>query len=229
MAVIVQLVIFIRRYKSSKARDMRSSVLFYNSGNFMIPINQLVFANDPNAMSIQVIIAALQGVIPFTCGIYNANEVRMQAIRSILTLPGLYAITAALVLKQIEWHIPIPLTVSLHYISQATIGLALITLGAQLVGLKVRMRYSDIAISSFLRLVIGPILGAGLVLLMSFHGDIARALILSCAAPTAMIGALINIQFNRDAEFLSQAVLVSTTFSIITVSGTISIIGLLPF
>ena len=42
---------------------MRNSVLFYNSANYGIPLNQLAFAANPFTLSVQVLIMMMQSLI----------------------------------------------------------------------------------------------------------------------------------------------------------------------
>ncbi|MDY0394104.1 hypothetical protein RWE15_05945 [Virgibacillus halophilus] len=39
-----------------------NSVMFFNSGNYGVPVNDLVFKSDPVAMSVQVIMLTLQNI-----------------------------------------------------------------------------------------------------------------------------------------------------------------------
>jgi predicted permease len=227
-AVITEAVIRLRRYDARMRGAMRNSVLFYNSGNYMIPLNQLVYSGNPNTLAVQIIISVVQNLLPGTYGIYNANAHKaqmMSAIKAVLRFPGIYAVMAAIAIRSLHVTIPEPMYLPLEYISQGTVALALITLGVQLSGLNLNIRYADVAISSTLRLLIGPLLGFALVRLMGFQGDIASALVLSCAAPTSLICALIAIEYDNEAEFSAHAVLFSTIASMLTVTLTIFTLG----
>ncbi|MGG1519361.1 AEC family transporter [Paenibacillus oryzisoli] len=227
LALAAAAVIRLRRYEPRMASAMRNSIMFYNSGNYMIPLNQLVFAGNPNTLAVQVIVSVFQNLLPGTYGVYNANAHKgrlLAALRTTLTYPGIYAAAAAVLIR--SFHIPIPESLHLpfDYMANGTVALALVTLGVQLAGLNGNIRYKDVVISGSLRLLAGPLIGFGLVKLMAFEGDIAKALVLSCAAPTALISALIAIEYGNEAEFSSHAVLFSTMASMLTVTLTIFMI-----
>src|SRR5699024_600499 len=44
------------KLNKKKTATFTNSILFYNSGNYGVPVNDLVFKGDPLAMSIQIII-----------------------------------------------------------------------------------------------------------------------------------------------------------------------------
>lgn len=222
--VLAEAVIRLRGYGRGMGSAMRNSVLFYNSGNYMIPLNQLVFAGNPTTLAVQIIVSVVQNVLPGTYGIYSVNADKgrsLAALGKVLLYPGLFAVLAAVCVRTIGMPLPEPLLLPFRYISQGTVALALITLGVQLAALNRNIRLNDVAISGVLRLLAGPLIGLALVKLMAFDGDIAKALVLSCAAPTSLISALIAIEYDKEADFSAHAVLFSTIASMMTVTGTI--------
>ena len=71
--IVLELVIRLRGYKGGMIASMRNSVLFYNSANYGIPLNQLAFAGNAYTLSIQILIMMMQSLIPNTYGIYAVN------------------------------------------------------------------------------------------------------------------------------------------------------------
>lgn len=222
--LLAELVIRLRGYGRGMGSAMRNSVLFYNSGNYMIPLNQLVFAGNPNTLAVQIIVSVVQNVLPGTYGIYSVKAGKgtgWAAIRTVLLYPGIFAVAAAVCIRAAGLQLPETLLLPFQYISQGTVALALITLGVQLAALNLNIRLKDVAISGVLRLLAGPLIGLALVRLMGFEGDIAKALVLSCAAPTSLISALIAIEYDNEADFSAHAVLFSTMASMVSVTLTI--------
>jgi predicted permease len=224
---MMEVVIRLRGYNRSMKSAMRNSVLFYNSANYAIPLNQLVFVGDPFTLSIQVIIMMMQSILPNTYGIYSVNAHKndlKKTMLTILSMPTLYAIPLAFVLR--GWHvsIPDPIYIPIGYVSDAFIATALLTLGVQLGSMKWKFQFSDVLVSNVLRLLAGPAIGALIVLLMGLEGDTAKALILSCAVPTSLSSVLLAVEFDNEPEFSSQAVFSSTIFSIFTVTFVIYLI-----
>ena len=221
---VLEIVVRLRRYNAGKRAAMRNSVLFYNSANYGIPINQLAFGGNPDTLAIQVIIMMMQSLIPNTYGIYSVNAHRsdLRAIwRTILSMPIIYVIPLALLLRFFAVPVPQFVETPIDYMADAFIGTALLTLGVQLGSMKWQINRSllaDVGISSFLRLLAGPALAALIVWGLGIEGMMAAALIVSSAVPTSLSSVLLAVEFDNEAEFSSQAVFLSTLLSVFTVT-----------
>ncbi len=224
---VLEIVVRVRGYKGGMRAAMRNSVLFYNSANYGIPINQLAFAGNTYTLSVQIIIMMMQSLIPNTYGIYsvNAHKSDWRAIRKvILSMPVIYVIPVALLLRSL--HIPLPgfVDISVGYLSDAFIGMALFTLGVQLGDMKgflTRKLAADVGIATGLRLIAGPLLAWGVVLMLGVDDMMGAALIVSSAVPTSLSSVLLAVEFDNEKDFASQSVLVSTALSIATVTAVI--------
>lgn len=223
-----ELFIRLRGLKGGMKVAMRNSVIFYNSANFAIPLNQLVFASNPFTMSIQLIVMVMQNLLPNTLGIFMINAGRMrvrEAIKVVLSFPAVYVVALALLMKGFAVPIPQPIYTPLEYIAQAFIATALLTLGAQLGNMKWSLSRFDLVFwSNGLRLLVSPALGFLAVWLLGFEGLLAQALVLSCAVPTSLSSVLLAVEFNNEPDFASQTVFASTVFSIVTVTVVIALI-----
>lgn len=215
-------VVRLRGLNGGMRSAMRNSVLFYNSANYAIPLNQLVFAGNPFTMSVQLIVMVFQSVLPHTYGIYAVNAHKStfkETMRTILSMPVIYAVPLAVLFK--EFHIPIPQPIyePITYISNGYTALALLTLGVQLGQMKWQPeRLKDVLWSNGLRLCVAPLIGFGVVWTMGLHGLMAQALVLSCAVPTSLASVLLAVEFDNEPDFASQAVFSSTVLSIVTVT-----------
>ncbi len=219
----------VRGYRGGMRAAMRNTVIFYNSANYGIPLNHLVFSGNPFAQSIQIIIMMMQNLLPNTYGVYSVNRHKQtlaQIWRTVRTLPALYAIPLALLLR--VGHVPIAhfLDLPLTYISRGFLAVALTTLGMQLGQMRWQIRASDVALSNILRLCGGPLLAYATVRLLSLHGLTAKALVLSGATPSSLNSMILAVEFDNEPDFASQAVFSSTLFSIVTVT---LVISLLPY
>ncbi|MFB6364886.1 AEC family transporter [Paenibacillus elgii] len=228
MFLLMEIVIRLRGYKGGMIPAMRNSVIFYNSANYAIPLNQLVFVGDAFTLSIQIIIMMMQSLLPNTYGIYAVNASKRndmkQTLRTILTLPVIYIIPIAFLMKGLDIPIPGPVYAPIKYVSDAFIATALLTLGVQLGSMKWTFNLTDVMLSNVLRLCVGPAVGFLIVLLMGIEGVMAQALVLSCAVPTSLSSVLIAVEYDNEPEFSSQAVFSSTIFSIFTVTLVIYLI-----
>ncbi|NOU88080.1 AEC family transporter [Paenibacillus sp. LMG 31460] len=217
---IIEVIIRLKKMQRGMRIAMRNSVIFYNSANYALPLNQTVFGGNAYTLSIQIVIMIMQTLIPNTYGIYtlNAHKSTWKAtMKTILSLPVIYAIPIALLLRY--FHLPVPgsIHIPLQYISNAFMATALLTLGVQLGGMKWEFHFSNVLVSNILRLAAGPLLGFFVVWLLGIEGITAKALILSCAVPTSLSSVLLAIEYENEPEFSSQAVFTSTLFSMFTI------------
>lgn len=230
--VVIEAVVRLRRYDGGMRSAMRNSVLFYNSANYALPLNQLVFTGNPLANSIQIIIMMMQSLIPNTYGIYSVNSHKQHwkaTIKTILGMPVIYAIPLALIFRGVQVPIHESLYIPMNYIADGFIATALVTLGVQLGTIKWDLKFGDVFLSSGVRLLVGPVLGFLVVWALDawlFDIDrlMAQVLVLSCAVPTSLSSVLLAVEFDNEPEFASQTVLVSTLLSIATVSIVIYLI-----
>ena len=78
----VYLILWEKSIKMEKGEKttFSNSVMFFNSGNYGVPVNDLVFKSDPLAMSIQVIMLTLQNIFLifiryFFSSIYQSRKI----------------------------------------------------------------------------------------------------------------------------------------------------------
>lgn len=228
LMAVAEAVIRLRGLKGGLLAAMRNSIIFYNSANYAIPLNQLVFAGNPFTMSIQLIVMILQSLLPNTLGIFMINAGKMklkEALKIVFLFPAIYVVTFAFLMKTFQVPIPEPVYKPLEYISQAFIAMALLTLGAQLGSMKWSLKNFDLVfLSNAMRLIVSPALGFLAVWILGYEGLLAQALVLSCAVPTSLVSLLLAVEFKNEPEFASQTVFSSTVFSIFTVTVVIMLI-----
>ncbi|MFC3804064.1 AEC family transporter [Cohnella sp. GCM10012308] len=228
---LVSAVVRFRGYDPSMRSAMQCSVLFYNSANYGIPLNQLAFHNNPYTLSVQVLIMMMQSLLPNTYGVYSVNAHKSnwaEIRRVILSMPVIYVIPMALLMRYFSVPLPDSVVTSVDYLSNAFIGTALITLGVQLGSMAWRISrklLSDIGLSLVLRLAAGPLLAWGACEIIGAHGLLASALIVSSSVPTSLSSVLLAVEFDNEPEFASQTVFASTAVSTVTVAAVIAILG----
>lgn len=206
---------------NGKKTTFTNSVMFYNSGNYGVPVNDLVFNSDPFAMSIQVIMLTLQNIFLFSYGIFSLQAVKIGKLKAALgyfKMPVLYAMLAGVLLNIFNVPIPSFVWVPANYIADAMIALALFTLGMQVAEIKFTSGLSTVYCSITLRLIIGPIIALGIIYAFQVEGIVAQALLIGSAMPTSVNSAVIAQEYNNYPNFAAQIVLFSTLLSALTVS-----------
>lgn len=197
------------------------SIVFYNSGNYGLSVMELVFGRESPAMEIQALVLTTQNITNFTLGVLfisAGSHTWRQSLWNVVRYPIVPSFVLAVLLRQSGVALPSFLLVPVERISLALVPMGLVTLGAQIGAVSGVHSGRLLGISAFYRLLVGPLLGVGLILLFGLSGLTAQVLLISCAVPTAVNTALLSIEFRNEAEFASQAVLFSTLLSVLTVT-----------
>lgn len=221
MLLISEFVSRLMNYPRSMKKAFSNSLLFFNSGNYGLPLADLIFKSNPIAVTTQLFIMIVQNITSNTFGVFQASSgstSSKKALKNIFMLPTLYILILAVLLKSLGITVPNPLYVPIKYLSDGFVGFALITLGVQLAEIKTKVRIKDILLASSIRLVLSPCLGLILVLLFGLKGVMAQALIIGASTPTAVNTVIIAREYNNEPEYSSQIVLASTLLSSITIS-----------
>jgi predicted permease len=221
----------LRRYNVSLKNAFVNSVMFYNSGNIGIPLVTLIFCSSPFlingktpyltlALTTQVVILVVQNITTNTLGFLNAGKGSMglrESLRSILTMPILYAVPLAFILKALPFRLEdFPLWPALEYLKDGLISVALLTLGVQFSKIKFSLKNNEVYISNFVRLIGGPAVAFLLLWALKVRGVPAQTLMISSALPTAVNTALIAVERNNEPDFACQTVVSATLFSALT-------------
>lgn len=209
---------------------MQLGTMFYNCGNWGLPLMALAFPTQGPV--VQVFVLATMNVSMFTLGITLAglqaedesgSENRTPAWKKLLPIlrqPSIYAIIAALIARRFDNPIEdiVFLWKPLSYVADALVGFALITLGVQLSKTKPPRVGGRLAWALGIRLLGGPLVGAGLTWLFGFEGEIAAILILGAASPTAVNAALVAHEFKGDSRFAAAVVFYTTLLASVVVT-----------
>ncbi len=213
-------------YSRSIRASFTNSILFYNSGNYGVPVNDLVFKQDPFAMSIQVIILTFQNILTFSWGIFALKTVegsKVSALLGYFKMPVLYAMLLGVGFNLLDVTVPEFVLIPADYIADSMIAIALLTLGAQVAQLRLSKNLSVVYVSLIIRLLLGPLIALGIIFVLGIEGVTAQALFISSAMPTAVNSAIIAQEYENEPELSAQIVLASTVFSMITVTAVISV------
>jgi malate permease and related proteins len=218
------------------------AVMFYNSGNFGLPLAQLAYPGHGGAGAakdggaVQAFVVMVQNVLTFTLGLWIAASAHGASVAHvfvrILRLPVLYILAAALGARL--WldadpgrALPTLIDKPVEYLSAGLVPVALVTLGAQLAMRPHWPRWRPVGLVLFLRLILGPAQMA--LMLWGFHAigwralDLwpwpAELLILTAAVPTAVNTLLLTLELDGDAALAADCVFWTTVFSCLTITG----------
>src|SRR5699024_3188696 len=146
----------INKRDKGEATTLTNSVLFFNSGNYVVPVNDLVFKVDLFVMSVQVIVLSLQNISTFSSCIFVIQSEQIGMLKAMLEyfkMPVLYALLLAIILNYADIPIPEFIWTPANYVADAMIAIALIMLGAQIANINFTFKWSLSYIFIFVHLV----------------------------------------------------------------------------
>lgn len=147
------------------------------------------------------------------------------ALGRVLRLPGIYAFLVALLVRAVGLPMPELVMEPIRLVSRALVPVMLLMLGVQLSQTRIGRRYKDMAVGVGLRLVVGALLATGLAAVMGLQGLAAKVAITEASTPTAVNSALMAIEFDADAEFVTTVIFFSTLLSSITLTVILAILA----
>jgi predicted permease len=215
-------------YPRGIRKAFTNSLLYFNSGNYGLPLVEMTFHGNPVATASQIFVMLIQNISINTFGVFQVSCGKAgyrQAFQNMLAMPALYVLAVVLLVKGFALKLPDQLLQSLRYISGGFIGLALITFGVQLAEVKVKLRVNDVLLAALIRLVLSPLLGLLLIRLLGIHGMLAKSLLIGVATPTAVNTAILAREFDNEPEYAAQIVLISTLLSVVTLSTIIYLLN----
>ena len=203
---------------------LKNSISLMNSGNYGLPVSQLVFAHNPIGVSIQIFILIFQNLLTYSYGLYNllsTTTTLRGIIISLLRLPIFHALILGIVFQ--VFNIPLPefVHIPLKELSDAFVAVALLLLGAQLAKIRLRFLHQVITWSLIGRLIIGPLLSLAIIYILKIDGVVAQSLFVASSFPTSRNTSTIAMEYDVEPELHAQVVLYSTLLSVITVTTVI--------
>ncbi|QXE01092.1 AEC family transporter [Terribacillus sp. DMT04] len=212
------------------AATYKNSVVLMNSGNYGIPVSQLVFQSNPLGVSIQLIVMVFQNLLTFTYGLYNMVSVKSQGnaiLKELIRLPMIYAIILGVLCATFHVEIPNLVWNPIQSIADAFLAVALITLGAQVAQIKLVKPHMVLYLSTASRLLVGPSAALGIIFLLGLDGTIAQSLFIASSFPTSRNSSIFALEYNNNPDLAAQTVLVTTIVSSITVTFVVYLAGIL--
>ena len=162
-----------------------------NTGNMGYPI--CLFAYGTEGLGVAAAITSLIILFHFTVGVFLAD--RKFSLNIIFKSPAFYTILVSVTLLYFNIQLPGFVENTTFLLMYATIFLILISLGIALTRLKVFSLTRSI-ISSFGRLIIGPIIGILIIYYFDLTGFAAGVLLIQCAMPSAILNFLVGSMYS---------------------------------
>ncbi|ASI72566.1 AEC family transporter [Bacillus cereus group sp. MYBK5-1] len=211
----------ILKLEKGESAALKNSISLMNSGNYGLPVSQLIFSHNPVGVSIQIFIVIFQNLLTYSYGIYNllsATKTIGGIIRLFLRLPVFHALVLGVLFQSFKIQIPNSILLPLNQLANGFVAIALILLGAQLSNIKLNFFHRVITWALIGRLLMGPLLALAVIYILNIDGIVAQSLFIASSFPTSRNTSTIAMEYQIEPELHAQIVLFSTLFSIITVT-----------
>ncbi|PKJ54936.1 AEC family transporter [Bacillus sp. SN10] len=209
------------KLEKGESAALKNSISLMNSGNYGLPVSQLIFSHNPVGVSIQIFIVIFQNLLTYSYGIYNllsTTKTIGSIIQSFLRLPVFHALILGVLFQSFTIQIPNSIFLPLNQLANSFVAIALILLGAQLSNIKLNFFHRVITWALIGRLLMGPLLALAIIYLLNIDGIVAQSLFIASSFPTSRNTSTIAMEYQIEPELHAQIVLFSTIFSIVTVT-----------
>ncbi len=219
------------KLEKKEAAIFKNSIVLINSGNYGIPVSQMVFHTQPLGTAIQIIMVIYQNLTTYTYGLYNlisTTKTGWEIAKSIVKLPIVHGLMLGIILNVANIQLPQFLSISIGHMADAFVAIALLTLGAQLSKIKFSSMFNKMLyMSCFGRLLMGPLIAFVWIKIFGFDGVVAQSLLIASSFPTSRNSSSLALEYDVEPELAAQTVLFTTLVSCITVTIVIYIAKLL--
>lgn len=210
---------------------------FPNAGNYGIPLSDFAFPTGGRAVA--VVYVGIEALVMYTLGVYLAAAAGGSdpngALRRVFTIPLVYAVPAALVVRAAGL---VPSTdgtvmTTLQLVGDSAIPVMLLILGIRLARTDAAAAVSAVGVPTTIKLAVAPAIAVAVASVVGFRDPTAaRVFVLESAMPAAVTPVVLVGEFAEDATirgiplpaYVSTAVLVTTALSLVTATLTISLL-----
>ncbi len=224
-------------WSTSKAlrldRKLTSAIVLstscFNAGNYGLPVNLLAFGEK--GLELAIVFFVSTSLLGFTLGVFIASQgtrAFRESIKSVVRLPLIYALIAALVVRVGHFDVPSPILQGVNLMSQAAIPSMLVILGMELAhtaGFQSgSISWKLVSFSSALKLLFPMPFVFLLSGLIGSGGLTQKVMLVQASMPTAVLTVVLAVKFGGDSRFVTSVVVLSTLASVVTLTLLLSVL-----
>lgn len=191
------------------------STAFMNSGNYGAPI--ILFAYGTTGFNYAVLIMVFHSILMGIFGVYFASRGQNgagTAIRTVIKMPGNYAVIIAVLLHNLQVGIPDSFLQAIDLVGKAAIPTVMLILGMQLANVTSKsFEWREISVATVIRLIASPVIAYLICLLFPVDPLLQKVIVILAAMPTAATTTMYAIQFNTRPQIVSSSALITTILS----------------
>lgn len=214
------------RLERTQAAAFVLVVMFVNSGNYGLTLNQLRYGED--GLSRAIIYYVVSTMLIYSVGVAIASMGHLtwrQTGARMLRIPALYATLLAMLVYGLRLPVPQPIMTGISLAGSAAVPVMLLILGMQIATLKPGQSQAMTWPAVGLRLLVGPLVAFGVAGLVGLQGISRSTSIIEASMPTAVINIVLATEFGLPAGTVASIVVVSTLISPLTLTAVIALLG----
>jgi hypothetical protein len=213
----------LRNKDGRKKAIERFSAVYSNFGFMGTPLIFGVFGSDGVFMmngfvTVSNLFIWTVGVMSISGGNQKSDGKNSLPLLKALTAPAVIAVIAGIIFMFTGIRLPEIVNTALNNVAEMTTPLAMIVAGASIMsaGILKSIRNLRIYYVSAIKLIVFPIIGFALIAFMPCADMPKLVTLIEFSCPTAAIGTMFAIKYDRDPEYASQIFAVSTLLSAVT-------------
>lgn len=197
---------------------LKLSATFSNAGFMGIPLEQAILG--PEGVFYGVAYVVVFNLFVWSWGVAQCADGELKLTRKMIFNPGMYAISAGLLVFLLPFELPRVLSQTLDGLAAMNTPLAMMVIGYYLAGAKfaavIKSRAAYLAMA--IRLLVSPLVAIGVVLLLRgvVEETILIAFVIPASAPVAAMTSMFAAEYRRDVDLSAALVSATTLLSILT-------------
>lgn len=226
LMIVLLIVVWISALTMKATRPQLSAMIlggvFMNSGNYGAPV--VLFAFGAVAFDYAVIMMVFQSLLMNSVGIFFASiggkekATLGQSVQRVIRMPLIYAAFLGIGLQLTSLTIPKPIMEGISLVADASIPTVMLVLGMQLAAIsRKRVAYRYVSAVTVIRMVLSPLIAAGILYFMPVSDLLKTVIILQAAMPAAANTTMFALQFGTEPDLVSFTTFITTLISIITI------------
>ncbi|MEN6519938.1 MAG: AEC family transporter [Armatimonadota bacterium] len=202
---------------------------FGNTGFLGYPVTMAAFPKSGDAIATAVMCDQFGMALPlYSIGVvvaasFAAAKTNRAQILEFMKAPLLPATIIAILLRPV--HLPQPIVSSLTILGQATVPLAMLSLGLSLSKSSLKTATVPFTVGIVLKMVAVPIITFLGLKLVGIDGVVRNVTVLESSMPAAVMTGVIAGRYNTNGAFVSAAIFLMTLASIITIPVILMLLG----
>lgn len=203
----------------SKAALMEFASIYPNCGFMGLPLLEAVFGSEGVIYGTMYIIVF--NLLVFTHGVMvlSGERFSIKSLCRVLLSPAILAVGASFIMFALKISLPNPLSGAVKHMAALNTPLPMVIIGVRIAHSNLKRLFSDKLILPpvLIRNLIIPLCTLGVLLLLGLRGAMLGICVIIAAMPVAGNTVVFAEKYDRDAQYASGVLTLSTLSSILTV------------